>query len=146
MGSYVGLRVSKQTFENLKSYIEEHKLLRMVSSENRFHVTVISSQIDLPKVARGPIDPITVDTYWFRVLKTNALTNALVLTFQSPEINKRHHELKEKYEVETEFDNFLGHLTLTYNFRGNIKELIKPTFPIILDEEYQEPMRKMYGT
>lgn len=142
MGTYVGLRVSKETFENLREYILDQKLHRLVGSENRFHVTVISSDTELPQVARGKIEPIVIDTYWFRTVKTNALTNALILTFQNPTINERHQKLKDDYEVETEFDNFLGHLTITYNFKGNVKDLIKPDFPIILDEEYQEPTRK----
>lgn len=147
-GSYVAVRFDEDTKERLKKFAVDNKIPNPLRIE-KYHTTVLYSLKYDPTVeAIGAIDPpIVGEPIGFDVWKSSGtngkpITNCLVLTYKCPELDKRHEELHDQYDVQHTFDDYHAHITLSYDIGDfDIDGLdAKEIGPINIIEEYYEDL------
>ena len=135
-GTYAGVRFSNETLENLAKYIEDNDI---PDPHRDFHCTLLFSRKVLPKY--DPIEynkPLTGKCKGFELFNEG---KALVLRFDCPELVKRHKELMDEHKATYDYDEYLPHVTLSYDAsKVDVDELPKPKFPIVITKEYKEEL------
>ena len=106
---------------------------------DKLHITLLYSRKAVPDfIPMGAIDPVEISA-----TEIIPLGNALVLKVRSLYIYKRHLELMRIFEAEHDYDEYIPHLSLSYNKDiqdPEIFEKFKPfTFKICL--EYKEDLK-----
>jgi 2'-5' RNA ligase len=117
-GTYVAVRFSEETKDNIKKLIEENDI---PNPNNKLHATVMHSLKELPELLKDSSDDRDIDPPFIghpkklRIFKTEDENNALVLEFKSQDLVDRHNEIKEKYGAEYKHDEYIPHITLSYD-------------------------------
>ncbi len=135
-GTFVGIKLDDQSNELLENWCQENNI-----NCEPFHVTLI-----LDKHKNFPYTPVEYDppitlnpkTYKFDIFK-----DALVLLFNNDKLSKKHLMLRDKYDIEWDFDEYQPHITLDYEWDAVKSNRIKlPNFSIKLSHEYKEGFDK----
>ena len=69
-------------------------------------------------------------TGWKLIGRNN---NMLALTFDSPDMDELHHSLQESTGLQHNFNNFIKHVTVHYNYTGDLPTQL-PDFDILFDQ------------
>lgn len=144
-GTYVAVKFSKDTTNNIKKFMEEYNIPNPLKSDN-FHCTVIYSRKYLPTFeAQGRIDPPWVGTpKHMDIFTSNSNTNCLVVVFDCPELTTRHHEIMEDYDATYDYAEYKCHITLSYDCGDfdpkSIKHLKEKLGDLEIDSEYSEDL------
>lgn len=134
-GILIGVHYSGRTDTLLKEYIHS----RGYPPTHQMHSTLIYSRDPLHGfVAQGLIFDQRVNP-----IKFSVLNNALVIEVKSPWMSNRHNEIRRKYDAPHDFDRYIPHITIAYDFDGdirqfNISDLSNIDFTIA--DEYSEPL------
>jgi len=145
-GTYAAVKFCKKTKDALKEMAKEFDVPKPLGS-SKFHTTIIYSEKYLPELeSLGKLDkpligiPIKCESW-----ETQEGTNALVLTFKSPELTKRHKSLMKEHDAEWSHPTYKPHVTLSYDCgdfdMGNINKYLKgEPFSIKMVNEYHEDL------
>jgi len=134
-GTFIGARLTKDSANAIVKWIQD---IPNASPIEDLHITIAFSKDK--NLAHSPkqfddlvIDPKTMEFELFG--KDNDI---LVLKIKSPELEKRHKQLRKKYNLSWDFDGYSPHITLAHGV-SKIPNLKKPKFKIKIDHEYTEP-------
>lgn len=136
LGTYAGVRFDDTTADDLLKYIEDNNIPNSVKD---FHSTLLFSRKHLPKYM-----PITYDKPLMG--KPTEVTNlgddkTIVIKFDAPELKKRHKKLMKEHGGTWDYDDFIPHVTLSYDAkRVDVSKLTTPKFSIKIVKEYLEPL------
>lgn len=125
VGTFVCVKFDDKTVEYLYDFIELCGIDNPIDSDD-FHATVLySKEKDLVELKSTPISLYRMQA---KVSGVDIFTNkdgskALVLKLDSHHINNRHEYLRSKYNVEHTFLEFCPHITLSYNFTGDVNQV-----------------------
>jgi 2'-5' RNA ligase len=139
-GKFVGARLTRDSERAIMRWMRDNGL-RKKEPRACFHITVVGDK------ERGfPWNPATFDppleidpnTY-----KLEKFGDAIVLSFSVPELEKRHEEAVKKHGINWKFPTYQPHLTLSFDETGlnNMERLLKPTFPMYVANEYEQPWK-----
>ena len=139
LGTYAGVRFTKDTVAALQKYIEDNEIPH---PENDFHATLLYSRKHLPKYFPINYDPPMPGKFKeLKMLGPNK--NALVISFDAPELEKRHKELRKEHNADWDFDSFIPHVTLSFDIEDiDVDELPDPKFSIKMEKEYSEEINE----
>lgn len=133
-GTFVGIKLSKVSADQLTVWCHDNN----IKCESDFHVTLLYDENKeipyIPEVSSIKINPET-----FEMAK---LGSALVLKFSNDELSKKHHILRQKYNIDWDFNKFIPHITLVYTWHRTKPNIDSPKFPITLSQEYIEEFSK----
>jgi len=140
-GVYMAVKVNEETETALNDYCS--KYLAGIEIPEDFHSTLIYS--DKPHY-----DEITAKEYNISAVaekmpfeKFGEEKNSLVIKLNSPELKRRHEELMKEYNFKYDFDEYVPHISLSYNAKSvDINTLPEINFPIVLTGEYVEALSK----
>jgi hypothetical protein len=138
-GTYVGVRFSKKTNDAIKKFIEYNDIPNMDSIEDNggIHTTLIFSR----KVLKDfkPKGKVNIKAKAKGFKKIGEKGKALVMELNSPELVKRHKEIRRKYGATHDWDEYIPHITLSTKHEDfDEKTLPKFTAPIEVVKEYTE--------
>lgn len=140
-GTYVGVRYSPKTVNEIKKFIIENNIINPVSFDS-IHTTILYSRRYLPSFEpRGKLlKPINAFFKGFEIWKSQDSTkNFLVMLLDCPELEKLHYTYMKKYNATFDFPNYIPHLTLSYDTNiFDVKCLPKFDGPLKIVEEYSE--------
>lgn len=133
-GTYAGVRFSKETKERLRQYGKDNNIPCMLKPEY-MHSTLLFSRKYLPEYrAQGEIDPPYKGTpKSLELWPTRDEKNCLVLRYDCQDLVDRHHELMDKHQAMYDFDQFIPHVSLSYDV-GNIDVNKLPPMTDYVDE------------
>ena len=147
-GTFVGMKATPKTARDLFNFSEKHAIPNSLPMGD-FHVTVVYSreQVLPDKVARGYLKKaLKAKAYKLEVFPTEDYDedgfqmHALVLKLKSPQLERRHQLLKSKHNASHTFDEYIPHVTLSYNYSPLLAVPPMPDFPIEFDFEYTKPI------
>lgn len=147
-GTYAAARFSAASREAIANYIKKHNIPNAPASE-KLHTTILYSRKFLPEFkAKGPYDPAIKATpkgfeSWPSQPDENGhRKNCLVLTFDAPDLVKRHESLMNTHEATYDFDEYKPHVTFSYDAGDRDPEKL-PTFDeeLELTHEYGEDLK-----
>lgn len=132
-GTFIGIKLHDQSNKQLEEWCNENH----INCDPPFHVTLIldkNQKFSYAPVKYNPPIILNQKTYKFDIFD-----NGLVLTFDSDKLSKKHLMLRDKYNIEWDYDEYKPHITLDYEWDAVKSNRIKlPDFPIKLSHEYKE--------
>lgn len=144
-GTYVAVRFSKDTQDNLSKFIKDHDIPNP-TPKDEYHATVIYSK----KRCEGFEPHGELDDPWIgtpeklEIFKTQDGKNALVLRFKSKELTERHHYIMDEYDATYDFPEYKIHATISYDAGDfdpkTIKDIKKVIEPLEIVEEYMKDL------
>lgn len=137
-GLFVGVRFTSETEVALLNWIKENNIDQPTPREE-FHSTLVSSKVKkFPWEAKKYSPPLKIDPSSYKLEMFGVDKNVLVLTFNSPELEKKHLMTRKKYNLDWDFDEYEPHMTLSYDGNNTIDGLKSPTFPLYISHEYTQ--------
>ena len=144
-GIYVGVKFTMAAAEDISIFCAENNIPNPVP-EKEIHSTLIySTKYDNIVTNDVGEDLGNAEPLKFHIFNTQDNKKALVLIIKSEYLIKRHKELMQKYDLTYSYDEYIPHITLSYDIgdfdisKLNIKDL--PT-NFTINTEYKEDLRE----
>ena len=139
-GTFVGARLTRDTEDRLLDWMDKNGIQNQEPRE-RLHVTVVGHKTRQFPWKDRVFPPLEVDpsSLAFDVFQDDDDGEALVLKFESPELQERHQWAKDTYGIEWKFPEYNPHVTLGYNTGADPGKLTAPDFPLFIAKEYSQP-------
>lgn len=138
-GTFVGAKLSPDTEKDILDWYDR---VGMENPEPRedLHITLIGDKKrefpwDCQEYPPLEIDPSTFSLEEFG----DEEDKALVLRFESPELEERHWWGRETHNIDWKFPVYKPHITLGYDTGLNPEDLPMPDFPLIITGEFTTP-------
>ena len=140
-GMFVGAHISEDSIKSLQDWTHRHGIDKPTPAD-KMHVTVLYSkdkQFDWESAEHNvEIDPSTYKLELF-----GEENNVLVLSFECPELNKRHEHGMDTHDLSWDFDGYTPHVTLSYEACDlSLTELPTPDVKLVVTNEYTETFDK----
>lgn len=144
VGTYVGVRFDDETKQKINQLMDELKINSKVQLDKLHSIVLYSDKKTLPDFkSSGSIKQIAKPKK-FSLFKNskNPDSNCLVVELESDYLNNRFNELCSKYEVEPKYLEYKPHITLSYDYKGDLPDnsLLDKLGTINISEEYDEPI------
>jgi hypothetical protein len=144
-GTYVGLRVLPESATKIKQFCEQNGIKIDTSKfEDELHTTVIYSR----KVHNIQPEPLCVhacEFLDFEIFSTDDGKKVLVIRLNAPSVVARHLKLMAEHDATYDFPVYQPHVSLCYDYEGDVTGLPLIDFPIFLGNEYVEPLDLDWG-
>ena len=141
-GTYVGLRVLSPANSQLYSHFVEAKIpVKKSTFDKRLHMTVIYSRKHCPNLKVSPAIKHVAEFIDYDIFTGSGTERVLVIKLSAPSIIARHVQLMAENNATYDYPTFIPHITISYDFTGDIIGLPPIDFPIILGEEYSEDLK-----
>lgn len=146
-GTFVGVRLSSDSKKIVKKAIKDMDVPNPIE-DSEMHITVIYSRKPMSGFEpKGKLDdPIIVKPDKLHIFqKSDSDNRVLVIKLKAPELKKRHNELMKEYKAEYDFDEYIPHLTLSYDCEDfdpksyDIKKILSED-ELEIVEEYDEEL------
>ncbi len=142
-GIYVGVRYTMAVDEDISIFCQENNIPNPIP-EKEIHSTLIySTKYDNIVINDVGEDLGNAEPKKFHIFETQDNKRALVLLIKSEYLTSRHKELMKKYDLTYDFDEYIPHITLSYDIEDfdisklNVKDL--PT-NFTINTEYKEDL------
>ena len=144
-GTYVGVRLTQESKSKVRKIAKEINVPNIVPSK-KMHITLIYSRKYLPEFSsHGKLDkPIVAEVDKLHVFQKEGGPRVLTIKLKSPELERRHKEIMDGHGATYDFDEYIPHLTLSYNC-GNYDEEAHDIRALLgdsleIDEEYDQEL------
>lgn len=147
-GTFAGIRLSQKTVNEIKRYQIDNDVQNPTQS-HKLHITLLYSKKPCPGYRPfGTYNPPIKGTY--EALKifeskpdeSGNTANCLVMVVDCPELIERQRYLVEKHGATFDFDEYIPHVTLSYDAGDVLVESLPEfAYPIMLTYEYQEKIK-----
>lgn len=145
-GTYAGVRFDEQTTEAIKTFQEANKIGNPVSSD-KLHTTLLYSRKFLPDYTpAGEYDKPMVGSFkgfdvWESQPDDSGNKNkCLVMEYSCPDLTDHHNKLMGDHDASYDFDEYKPHITLSYDYDGDVDKLPKFKDNITIQKEYGEDL------
>jgi 2'-5' RNA ligase len=128
-GTFGALHLEAETRNNLRDWLEEHKIKELLDKDD-YHCTIVFSTKSVPEVSDIPLKfPIKATVKEWKILGTD---NLLCAVLESTRIVKLFDKTIEM-GAKTDYPNFIPHISLAMNYEGDLPEDV-PEFEIVFDK------------
>lgn len=149
-GTYAAVKFDDSTNSAISQYVSDNNIPNGCAV-SKLHTTVVYSRKHLPDLqALGTISPPWVgtptelDVFDTRPTDGSTPKRCLVLKYVCPELDKRHNFIMDEHEAQYDFDEYIPHVTLSYDIGElDIKKLpdVSAAIPEIrITSEYVEDL------
>ena len=142
-GLYVAVKYNQSAGDDLLDFIKKYNIPSTMKSED-FHTTLICSRkfADIKELEDDLVDSeIVAEPTELHVFETFDKKRALVIKLDCPYLEERHKYLMQKYDLEYDYDEYIPHITLSYDI-GEMKVPKDVKFPELfrIQAEYKEDL------
>ena len=138
-GTYVALNVAEPSKEIIRQYCRDNGIGDPHALSD-LHCTVIYSAKTCEGVLVNPAKIYHATFNGFSIFTSRNKGDVLVMELFSPAISWRHHELTEVHGATYDFDVYHPHVTLDYNYSGELAKLPRLNQTIWLTNEFTRPL------
>jgi len=141
-GTYVGLRVLGDSTDNIYQHCIDNNIpVKKQMFEQRLHTTLIYSRVHCPKLFAYPGIIYRCEFKGYELFSGDHGDTVLVALLNAPDVVKRHNTLMAEHPATYDYPVYNPHITLSYNFEGDIASLPPIDFTIFLGKEYVEEIK-----
>ena len=135
-GTYAAVRYSDESIKKLEKVVKE-----LPNPNYDFHTTLLYSRKYLPNYK--PLGKIqeTATVNGFKIFDTQDEKRALVLTLDCPFLVNRHNELMKEHGATYDYDEYIPHITLSYDLEDRQIEKINFNEVLEIVLEYSEDLK-----
>lgn len=138
-GTFMGVRFVPESVDMLHNLITFNGIENPIDLEE-LHSTLIFSRNDISKedTAQPRVNlNARCKMIGYHVFQKEGGDPVLVVKLESPYLRDRHQEIMDGTLATYDFPEYIPHVTLSYNFTGDIGELLSlPKTPLVIDHEY----------
>ena len=139
VGTFVGARLDRDSEDKLIQWMKENGI-KSPTPKARLHVTVIRSEgRDIPWDDMTYSPKLEIDPSSYKLAQFGDNKNMLVLKFNQPDLEKRHHDARDEHKIDWDFPQYEPHITLSDNPENDIEGMLLPSFPLFISQEYNQP-------
>jgi 2'-5' RNA ligase len=134
-GTYAKLTLDRASMTRLSLFCKEHKI-PTISPED-YHVTMAFSRVHVPELADYPINlPISVHVKGYKIFPTvnKPGKNSLVVVLDSKYLHQIFKTFTEEYGASYDYDEFIPHITVTYEWPEETVPETIPHFALTLNK------------
>lgn len=142
-GLYIGVRFAQSFCEDLILFCSKNEIPNRVQRDEIHSTLIYSSKFDNVVINDDGEDIGLGEPLSFHIFETKDNKKALVLLIESEYLSNRHTELMCNYNLTYDFDEYIPHITLSYDIgdfdfsKLNIEELPKV---FTINTEYKEDL------
>lgn len=115
-GTYAEVLPDEETSKVLFDFIKQHNIPNSVKD---FHCTVVYSRKPAPSYEAYDLKlPVVAKITELKLFDTNEGEKALVACLDTPELNRAHYDSVEHHGATYDYQMYVPHITLSYNFTG----------------------------
>ena len=125
-GTYVAAKLTKASQKMLDHYVTEAKIPHAADPQ-QYHSTIIYSRKSIPEVKDYKIKlPLKAKIKEWKLFDNNNSRSGkcLVAIIDSPELEKAHKEIREKYGATHDYPDYHPHVTVSYDYPGPLPKVI----------------------
>ena len=142
-GIYVAVKYNQSAGDDLLEFIKKYQIPSTLKAED-FHTTLIYSRkwADIKELDENMGDSeIIAKPTELHVFETFDKKRALVIKLDCPYLEERHKYLMQKYDLEYDYDEYIPHITLSYDI-GEMEVPKDVKFPEFfrIQAEYKEDL------
>ena len=140
-GTYVGTNIDKESKDRIKRLVLELGVQNGIRSD-KMHVTLIYSRKYVPtlKAETSPY-PMKAIGSSLEIFPTQDDKNALVMKLKCDELIDRHNQLMSEYQTTYDYDEYIPHITLSYDCGDFDPTSYTGEFPLVtITDEYVEDL------
>jgi len=126
-----------QVLEPSLTQLRHHMAQNNLFSSHKLHLTVISTRSDVHVEHDQQIHHAQFAGY--DVFQSRSGRAVLVAVLDAPTLVARHNFIVERTGVKHDFHDYRPHLTLCYNWTGEVQDLDIIDFPLLIGKEYSNP-------
>jgi hypothetical protein len=131
-GTYMSVTLDKPSQDKLFSWVEDNDIVN-ACDPSQYHSTVIYSRKSCPDAVEYDLGlPIESTIKEFKLFDTQTGKKCLVGIIDSKELDKHHDILVDDYGATHDFPEYHPHVTISYDFIGNIPKEV-PDFVLTFD-------------
>jgi len=138
-GVYAALKII-DGIDEIKKFIKDNNVHDPVH-EHDLHVTLLYSRVPMPGYAPDPELVHDALVGLPDIFTTSEGKKCLVLKITGPTILRRHTELHSLYGGTYDFPKYTPHITLSYDFRGDVGSLTSISTIMKFGQEFSEPLK-----
>ena len=134
-GTYSSLRLSERSQHKLYTWLEKNDIPHSLEAKE-YHCTVVYSRKAVPELSNKDVDtPIAASASGWKILGKD---ECLVILLDSAKIEDLF-DVATKLGAESDYDEYMPHLTVSANFTGKLPKDLPP-FKLIFDEYVVEEL------
>lgn len=137
-GSYAAVEYDSVTQQHFADWLKQQKIPYKINPK-KMHSTVIYSRkpIDEQRYCDDTVNWKFTATR-FDVVESNSLP-VLIIILDAPQLIQQHKKMLDAGATH-DFDDYIPHVTASYNFKGDVASLTLPTFLFCVKRLYCEPL------
>ena len=137
-GTYVGLNLSKESIKLLKKFQESLG----IEESFPFHITLVYSRKKINMDIKKHVNKVIRASHFHIFDNTDdGGDRALVIKFDCPYCQSRFNYAKTALGATWDYPDYEPHITLSYNWEGDIPDnILLNDFKINIESEYTEPL------
>ena len=139
-GLYVGVKF-KGTKELYERFVKDNNIDNPVEYDD-LHVTIIYSTKydDFNIYDYTPGDDFGVSFDGYKIFKTKDGTKALVMKLDGDVFKEAHGQMMKNQDLDYSYDEYIPHMTISYDFDGDVSKLKAPKFDLEFGDFYKEDL------
>lgn len=137
-GKFIGARLDRASEDKLIQWMKDNGI-KSPTPKASLHITVIISNKDFPWEDMTYSPKLEINPSSYKLAKFGEDKDILVLKFDQPDLEKRHHSAKEEHKIDWDFSVYEPHITISDNPDNDIDRILLPTFPMFISHEYNNP-------
>lgn len=114
-GVYVAVNLNKESCDKIKKLANDIGVDNVVA-RGKMHCTVIYSRKYVPDIeVDQSVYPMEANAKCLHIFRTFDNKNALVLKLDCPQLVERHNFIMDKYKTTYDFEEYIPHVTISYD-------------------------------
>lgn len=151
-GTFIGVKLDVESIKKILDLISKLELEKPIPEE-KIHITLVySDKKTLDGFASKSFtenDKPVVTAVNFNVFANSQApgSGCLVLEVDSEYLHSRNFEIVSKYDVEEKFPTYRPHITLSYDYTGELPEhsVLKDLGEMFIETEYDQPINDNFA-
>lgn len=141
-GTYVGLRVTEQSHNSIRDFCATNCIPTKAGYfDRRLHTTLIYSRKQCKGLFAEPDTQHRAEFIGYDLFTSEGKNCVLVMKLNAPTVVARHLQIMAQYGATYDFPVYTPHITLSYDYSGNVADLPVYNELIFLGNEYVEDLK-----
>ena len=142
-GTYMAVTCNRATRAALDKWSTEHNIPNPVDPKD-FHITIVYSRKGVPELADYEIElPLKTKIVEWKIFPAGD-KKCLVGVVDSKELRQHHAKIHSQYDATYDYDEYIPHVTLSYDYGAAKPPTDLPDFDIVLDKKKVNPLDPQY--
>lgn len=134
-GTFIGVCPTQKTCLALIDWMRDNGITDPVDAKDLHCTLLLDKEKSIPWSNREYSPTLVINPHTYQL---DEMGGALVLIFDSPELQERHQWGREEYCIDWKYPEYITHVTLSYRPNKSACDLTPPAFPLEFSHEFHQ--------